>query len=436
MGFRDDIEAIMEFLPKTPERQTLLFSATVSRSVQQVARAALDKRHEFIDCVPKDESPVHAHVAQYHTVVPRADQQIPHLLRLLAHDQLTKAGNSKVIVFLPTTKMVQLFATLLRELAGTTLPAGRRTAVYEIHSKRTMEARTATSDRFRGDKSGASILVTSDVSARGVDYPGVSRVIQVGIPQSADQYVHRVGRTGRGGATGGRGDFVLLPWEVGFVTWQLTDVPLKPLTTESLRQQVTDLAGKLDADPAGFYADVKAPTDLPRDKYGRETAGPMAYKTPYLPVLNNQERAVSELLTQVDEEAVKETMASMLGYYISKTPELRVQKNVIVEGLKAWTVEACGLPTPPYISQSFLERLGFSDNRTKRFGKAWSPQDLARPSRDDNSNRWMGRGRQASKGREEGRPSWAAADESNYREAGDPRGDPKEYRTPRFNKSW
>jgi hypothetical protein len=86
---RDDIATIIEFLPKTPERQTLLFLTTVSCSVQQAVRAALDVRHELADCVPKDESPVHAHVAQDHTVVfPRADHQIPHLFRLLAHDPL------------------------------------------------------------------------------------------------------------------------------------------------------------------------------------------------------------------------------------------------------------------------------------------------------------------------------------------------------------
>ncbi|KZP03070.1 DEAD-domain-containing protein, partial [Athelia psychrophila] len=89
MGFRDDIDAIAEYLPKTPQRQTFLFSATVSRNIQQIARATLDKNHVFINTVSAADSPVHAHVPQFHTVLPSAAEQLPHALRLLAHDQLT-----------------------------------------------------------------------------------------------------------------------------------------------------------------------------------------------------------------------------------------------------------------------------------------------------------------------------------------------------------
>ena len=88
------------------------------------------------------------------------------------------------MIFLNTTKQTQLFATLLRELSKTTLPA--RPRIYEIHSKRTQSSRTAASSAFRRDRSGAAILVTSEVSARGVDYPEVTRVIQVGSPVSTE----------------------------------------------------------------------------------------------------------------------------------------------------------------------------------------------------------------------------------------------------------
>lgn len=64
MGFRDEIDAIKEFLPPTPERQTFLFSATLSTSIRQIARSTLDKNHAFIDVVPKDDSPVHSHIPQ------------------------------------------------------------------------------------------------------------------------------------------------------------------------------------------------------------------------------------------------------------------------------------------------------------------------------------------------------------------------------------
>ncbi|KIM78205.1 hypothetical protein PILCRDRAFT_824683 [Piloderma croceum F 1598] len=431
MGFRDDIDAIADYLPKTPARQTFLFSATVSRSIQQIARATLDRNHVFINTVSDSDSPVHAHVPQYHTVLPSASEQIPHLLRLLAHDQLINPGKSKSIVFLPTTKMTQLFATLLRELSKTTLPSLRHSKVYEIHSKRTQEARTMTSDSFRADKSGSSILVTSDVSARGVDYPGVTRVIQVGIPGSTEQYIHRVGRTGRAGAgTQGRGDLVLLPWECGFLTWQLTDMPLKPLTVSELQSQVNELSAKFDADPNTFFKGIAVSTETsPRfDRHGRMvSSGPTMYKAPLSPTIANMGRSVSNLLQNIDEGAVKETFASLLGYYMAKSPELRTQKSVLVQGCKDWTMEACGLSVPPYVSEQFMIQLGYSDGRTKRFGSAFS--SAPRRSHTGGSS-WMGRGQQRNKGRERDPPQWAM--QGHALDENDPVGRPEEYRSQRY----
>src|ERR1700761_77207 len=157
MGFRAEIEGIMEFLPKAPERQTYLFSATISPAIQQIAKKTLDPNHVFINTVSEDVSPVHANIPQYHTVLPDASHQLPHILRLIGHDQLQNYGNSKIIIFLPTTKMTQLFGTMIRQLKTDTLPAGRSTMIYEIHSKKTQESRTSTSSAFREDTSGASI---------------------------------------------------------------------------------------------------------------------------------------------------------------------------------------------------------------------------------------------------------------------------------------
>lgn len=434
MGFRDDIDAIAEYLPKTPQRQTFLFSATVSRNIQQIARSTLDKNHVFINTVSASDSPVHAHVPQFHTVLPSASEQLPHTLRLLAHDQLTHPGKSKIVVFLPTTKMTQLFATFLRELGRNVLPSGGRTKVYEIHSKKTQESRTSTSDGFRADQSGASILVTSDVSARGVDYPGVTRVIQLGIPQSADQYIHRVGRTGRAGKTGGRADLVLLPWEHSFVTWQLPDVPLKPLTVSELSGQVAQLGAQFDLDPAGAFA--KAGVQIGgRDANGRAVVrGPFVYPNPLAPRLEPAalQRTVQDLLDNVDEEAIRETFASLLGYYIAKSPELRVQKGVIVQGCRDWSTQACGLPAPPYVSESFLQKLGVNDGRAKRFGSSQMGEGRERRG----AKSWESRGngpageRRGREGREGGgAPRWARQNEGDERE---PRRGVDEYRGTRY----
>ena len=377
MGFREDIEGIMKMMPPTPERQTFMFSATVSKAIQEIARGVLDQNHAFINCVTED-SPVHAHVSQYHTVLPSARDQIPYILRLLAHDQLTNPNLSKTVIFFPTTKMTQLFYTLLREASKTALPAGRNTKFYELHSKKSQDQRTRASNAFRASNAGASVLVTSDVSARGVDYPGVTRVIQVGIPPTADIYVHRVGRTGRAG-TEGRGDLILLPWETGFVTWQMSSIPLKTVTVDEMTSQVEELATELD-------------------KHETHTRA----KKPYLTTVQSVDQEVQELLTMADEEAVKETLISNLGYYLGKVSELRVQRQAIVDGLKQWTVEALGLSKPPHIPESFLARLGVSKERSYKFGSRPAPYPGS--ARKRTTPRWTDRGNEWSRDDRSGRP--------------------------------
>ncbi|PFH46782.1 hypothetical protein AMATHDRAFT_69029 [Amanita thiersii Skay4041] len=382
MGFRDDIDAITEHLPPTPQRQTFLFSATVSRAIQQVARATLSPKHTFINCVTQDDSPVHTHIKQYHTVLPSAADQLPHVLKLLAHDQLVHPGASKTIVFLPTTKMTQLYGTFLRELKETLLPAGRHTRIYEMHSKKAMDVRTRMSADFRLDKSGAAVMVTSDVSARGVDYPDVTRVIQVGIPMTGEQYIHRVGRTGRGtNAREGRGDLVLLPWEMGFVTWQLTDVPLKPVTTGELEKQLKEMAENMDTNPRAYFRDNNAPPKVVQKSSGHEPrfgakgrvrispVGPALFEnSPYAEAVDKITDTVNDLKVQMDEEAVNETFMSLLGYYAGKTAEIRIDKRTLLEGCKQWAVDAGGLPQMPVISATILNRLGFSGNSPMRGG--------------------------------------------------------------------
>ncbi|TFK64611.1 DEAD-domain-containing protein [Pluteus cervinus] len=394
-GFRPDIDFITGHLPPTPQRQTFLFSATVSREIQDIARATLSRNHQFINCVTDDSTPVHAHVEQYHTVLPSPSQQIPHLLRLIAHDQLSNPGKSKTIVFLPTTKMTQMFSGLLRELSRTCLPAGRNTNVYEIHSKRDQRARDSTSRSFRQDVSGASILVTSDVSARGVDYPNVTRVIQVGVPSGTEQYVHRVGRTGRAG-TQGRGDLVLLPWEMGFVGFTLGKMPLKPLTSADVTKQLAEAAQKHDEDPKAFFP--SAVGGNPRGTFDRKTGRSMAptpFTQPVLPVVEEIERNITDLISTFEPDVVRETFLSLLGYYIGKTSEMRTTKAKVLEGCKDWTLDACGLETPPFLSDSFLHKMGLSDEVGRRGSKGgrnpFSGQ--RRTTRDNEKSTWADRGR-------------------------------------------
>ena len=131
----------------------------------------------------------------------------------------------------------------MKEATGTILlKSAKKTIVYEMHSQRPMSNRTRVSGALRNDvctRSGA-VLITSDVSARSVNYPGVTRVIQLGVPSSGDVYTHRVGRTCRA-RRAGCGDLVLMAWEMGFLRRELADVGLKPLKADDLKEEIVDL---------------------------------------------------------------------------------------------------------------------------------------------------------------------------------------------------
>lgn len=369
MGFKDELENIFRFLPDKDSRQTFLFSATVSPAIRQIARSSLKKEHLFIDTVPENESNVHMHIPQYATVLPDPSHQIAHILRLLAQDMLLNPQGGKAIVFLPTTKSTELFSLIVDSMTKHLPWGARKINVFEISSRKSQIQRERAADRFRRAKGGYQILVSSDVSARGVDYPGVTRVIQVGIPGSRDLYIHRVGRTGRAGKQG-RGDLVLLPWEIGYMTWQLQDLPLKPLTVVELADQVKALAQAQDASPT-----EAEPEDARRPRsrgYSRDDAvtitGSMAPEVEKR--LSELDQAIDQdLFPSLDSFAIKEAFASLLGYYVSKASDIRTTKTVVVQGLKDWAKSGVGLGEEPYVSQQFLDKLGMKDNRIKRRGQ-------------------------------------------------------------------
>jgi ATP-dependent RNA helicase MSS116 len=322
MGFDRDLQAILRTLP--PSRQTFLFSATVSPAIQNIATTFLKPNSLFLDVVPKGEAQTVDRIDQHATVLPSANQMLPHILRVVAHDQLIRP-KSKTILFCNTTKMTQLMATIVRNMTSY-LPAGQNTRVYEIHSKMEQRDRSRTSDRFRQEKSESSILVTSDVSARGVDYPGTSRVIQFGISGDGEQYTHRVGRTGRGGAEG-RGDIVLCPFEAGFLDTELRKFPIKSLSVNELRSEVADLAGKRGQDVA--------------EK------------------LNQLEQGVAEIQSRLSPDVLGEVFGSMLGYYAKMDKVLAIRKDDIPGGIIQLGAQGFGMNPPPSFSQGFLAKVGF-----------------------------------------------------------------------------
>jgi ATP-dependent RNA helicase MSS116 len=204
MGFRPAIEKILKFLPR--DRQTLLFSATMPGSVHQVAGLALRPKYAFVDTVPAEDAATNVQVHQSWVEVP-FDQTLLAVRTILR--AATAVPGHKVIVFCTTARFTQYMAALM-EAAG--LPT------LEIHSRKSQAAREKASAAFRAAPQ--AVLLTSDVSARGVDYPDVTLVLQLGQPSSREQYIHRLGRTARAGKAG-QGVLLLAPFETQFVAREL-----------------------------------------------------------------------------------------------------------------------------------------------------------------------------------------------------------------------
>lgn len=217
MGFKAELQRILKQIPE--ERQTMLFSATISDEIREnLGNFALSPNYELIDTVGEDDVNTNLQVKQSAVIAPYQNQ-----LSIISHCLKTNeaANKGKVIVFLPTTKSTMVYANIFKQL----LPDRN---IYEIHSKKGQDQRSRIADRFRRSKEN-SILFTSDVSARGVDYPGVSLVLQVGAPSSREQYIHRLGRTGRAGRDG-EGLIVLAPFEKPFLEKDISDLPVEKIT--------------------------------------------------------------------------------------------------------------------------------------------------------------------------------------------------------------
>lgn len=313
-----------------------------------------------------DELTTHAHVPQYYTPLPSVDAQVPTLLRMIAHDQLAHGSDSKIILFCPTTHSTAFFSTVLRELASDGSLPINNTRVIEMHSKLTQSGRQRASNEFRsgqlhrhGNKKLGraikvpSILVTSDVSARGVDYPNVTRVIQLGVPSSEALYVHRVGRTGRGASTLGpssqpsplktqtltdsegtsdttaeprhRADLLLLPWETGYLRQQLTQFPIKKLSVDELQSRVAALASA----PSCLYRGAAA---LYGTSLTTDGADPATEKLS--DPLSSRFVSLRPLL---DTEAVRQTASSFLGHYLTLSGQLGVPHGKILDSIAAWS---------------------------------------------------------------------------------------------------
>ncbi len=180
MGFINDVKKIAR--ATHPKRQTALFSATMPKEIEQLARGIL-------------KDPVHVEVAPQGTtateirqsvVMARLKQKRDVLAAMLKNDAM-----SRVIVFARTKHGAdRVTRDLVRD--------GFEAAV--IHGNKSQNARQRALNGFRDGE--VRILVATDIAARGIDVPNITHVVNFDLPDEAESYVHRIGRTGRNGADG------------------------------------------------------------------------------------------------------------------------------------------------------------------------------------------------------------------------------------------
>ncbi|RAR14217.1 ATP-dependent RNA helicase MSS116, mitochondrial precursor [Stemphylium lycopersici] len=206
-GFAPAVKKILRRIPpKNDGWQGMCFSATLPKEVLDIAKIVLFPGYTHLSTVDPNEVPTHERVPQFYFSVPTVGQTFPALSVLIEEEHNQNPADFKAIVFGTTANGVGLLYDLYRNA----LPQFK---LFELHSRMSQPARTRTTKDFKEASSG--ILFASDVVGRGMDFPNVGLVIQIGLPSSTDQYVHRVGRTARAGRDG-RAVLILFEQEAFF----------------------------------------------------------------------------------------------------------------------------------------------------------------------------------------------------------------------------
>lgn len=181
MGFVNDIRAIAAQLPEEG-RQTLCFSATMSDGVKMITSDFMHNPEVVSVKVNETSDHIYQDIVHFEDDAHRKEQLI---------SMLQQSEFEKIIVFGETKFGVQRLSDLLEK---------QGIASSAIHGNKSQGQRTRALRAFSTNE--ANVLVATDVAARGLDIPNVSHVINYDTPQSYDDYVHRIGRTGRGGKSG------------------------------------------------------------------------------------------------------------------------------------------------------------------------------------------------------------------------------------------
>jgi ATP-dependent RNA helicase MSS116 len=346
-GFSQDIEEIVDLLPNRnqQDRQTLLFSATVPREVMRLVRDTLKPDFQFVQTIQRGEAATHEKIPQKIVNVGGLENMAPTLLELCKREMdkaVTTPGSLpfKAIVYSSSTANVILMSEIFRNLTvGSGLWGQHPLApaeISQIHAKLTQQRRESVVGRFRRAKS--AILFSTDVTARGMDFPNVTHVIQTGLPPTSDQYIHRVGRTGRGDK-GGEGWILLCDAEMREARNRLKGLPLVP-------------DNSLEAAKVDMTRDAQLPEELALTM-----------------------KQVADATQKVHKEDKTAAYMAMLGVF-------RGAPQAVVDTLNQWTQYGWGWEKPPAVSPTLARKIGFGRVSGLNIGhRDDSDEDLSRDSR-------------------------------------------------------
>ncbi|XP_078286941.1 putative ATP-dependent RNA helicase DDX47 [Rhinoraja longicauda] len=180
MDFETEVDKILKVIPR--DRKTYLYSATMTKKVQRLERAALKNP---VKCAVSTKYQTVEKLQQHYVFVPSKfkDCYLVYILNEMA-------GNS-FIVFCSTCNNTQRTALLLRNLGFTAIP---------LHGQMNQNKRLGALNKFKAKS--RSVLLATDVASRGLDIPHVDVVVNFDIPTHSKDYIHRVGRTARAGRSG------------------------------------------------------------------------------------------------------------------------------------------------------------------------------------------------------------------------------------------
>jgi ATP-dependent RNA helicase MSS116 len=346
-GFSDAIDEIIGQLPASNSkvrqgqgRQSLIFSATMPEKVHRMVRKTLRPDYKFLKMVEKGESAVHTRIQQhlvrcrgFENMMPAVFELVMREIAPLLNGEKGSAEPFKAIVFFPTAKFASLAAATFQHLeaADGPHPIYKHVRMVEIHSRLSQPQRSRAAERFRNSQS--AILFASDVVARGMDFPNVTHVIQVCTPSNQEQYIHRLGRTGRANKNG-----------VGYLL--LTEAELQERDVRSVMHGMNMIE---DKSIQTALINLEQEQELPKSAVEAITA-----------VAGASQRMEMSIKTGA--------YVSMLGYFNGVIRH----KQTLVDCLNRWCSVGWGMHTPPGITQKIMMQLGFSG--TTGLNTDWVPK--------------------------------------------------------------